>query len=109
MSEHTDVLGGEYLEIEKKTTAGGLPGYENLSPEDQAKKERQMFREVFSTPHGRIVLTQILLDLKYFSVCTNEQDTALSNYAKFLLQERLDINDTKKIVNALIGGDGTGE
>ena len=103
--KNLDVFGEEYVGTEKKKAAGGLPGFERLTPEEQAKEERRMFREVFGTPHGKIVLTQILIDLKYFGVCHGEGEEALNNYAKYLLQERLDINDTHKIVTALMGGD----
>lgn len=99
-----DVFGEFFAGNEKKKKPGGLPGFEGLAPDEQAKAERRMFREVFGTPHGRIVLTQILIDLKYFDMCKNADDTALCNYAKFLVQERLDINDTHKIVTVLMDG-----
>ncbi len=99
-----DVFGEYFAGNERKREPGGLPGFEGLAPDEQAKAERRMFREVFGTPHGRIVLTQILIDLKYFDKCITADDTALCNYAKYLVQERLDINDTHKIVTVLMGG-----
>ena len=98
-----DVLGEEVIEVASQATeSGGLPGFEKLSPEEQNKQLKKMFREVFGTVHGKIVLTVILEDLYYFSSCTNEQSMALSNYAKALLSQRLGINDNKKIVDQLL-------
>lgn len=86
---------------EKKTAAGGLPGFENETPEEQMKHLQKMFREVFSTPHGRIVLTVMLEDLYYFSECRNDEARALNNYAKELLGQRLGFNENKKIIDRL--------
>lgn len=98
----TDVLGMKELEVEKKEKGyGGLPGYENLTPEEQNKKLVNMFKEVFSTPHGKIVLGVILEDLYYFSPCNNDESRALNNYAKCLLAARLGISDHKKIIDRL--------
>lgn len=99
-----DVLGREYLADSKdeEKEAGGIPGLTKLPPEEQAREEMRMFRDVFSGDKGRIVLTQILTDLKYFSRCTTDEDMALSNYAKYLLQERMGVNDTYKLVNAML-------
>lgn len=57
----------------------------------------RMFRELFSSPNGQIVLNQLLTDLRYFDECKTEDDTALSNYAKFLIKERLGVNVNKKL------------
>lgn len=100
----TDVLGEEALELETKVKeAGGLPGFENLDPEEQNKQMQKMFREVFSTPHGKIVLGVILEDLYYFSACLNDEARALSNYSKTLISKRLGINDHKKRIDHLLG------
>lgn len=103
MEEVTDVFGLPPLEVEKKKKEeGGLPGFENLDPEEQNKQMQKMFREVFNTQHGRIVLGVILEDLYYFSTCNNDEARALSNYAKTLISQRLGINDHKKRIDRLM-------
>ena len=98
-----DALGEEEVTLEnKKKTTGGLPGFENLDEEEQAKQMKKMFREVFGTPHGKIVLGVILEDLYYFSACHNDEARALSNYAKCLISNRLGINDHKKRIDNLL-------
>ena len=91
----------DYLNEKKEKEKGGLPGFENLSPDEQNKKLIQMFREVFGSSHGKIVLTVLLEDLYFFRPAKNEEDMALSNYAKTLLMARLGLNDNKKIVDKL--------
>ena len=97
-----DVLGGEGIEVDKETKAGGLPGFENLTPDEQEKQLQKMFREVFSTPHGKIVLGIILEDLYYFNPCAHDETRALNNYAKYLLAQRLGINNHTKIIDSLL-------
>ena len=62
------------------------------------------FREVFSTDKGRAVLNVILTDLHYFDVCTDDEDRALSNYAKMLISSRLGMVDTVAITDSLFSG-----
>lgn len=100
-----DVLGEDVLAIEKtQNNEGGIPGYENLPPEEQIKELQKMFRDVFSGENGKIVLTVILEDLYYFAECRNAEDRALNNYAKTLVSKRLGIASsldiTKGILNA---------
>lgn len=98
-----DVLGEELIEVNsKKEAVGGLPGYEDLPPEEQNKKLQEMFRRVFSGEEGKTVLTVILEDLYYFAPCTNDEARALSNYAKTLLSSRLRVNNNKEIVDKLM-------
>lgn len=99
-----DVLGEEEIELESKAKngPGGLPGFEKLTPEEQNKQMVKMFNEVFSTPHGKIVLGVILEDLYYFSTCTNDESRALNNYAKALLSQRLGKKDHMKITSMMI-------
>lgn len=56
----------------------------------KADKERQkqisLYQQVFNTEAGRLVLTDILNDLQFFSMQTKTpEELALSNYAKTLL------------------------
>lgn len=90
---------------EKKDNKGGLPGYEELTPEEQNKKLQNMFKEVFGTRHGKIVLGVILEDLYYFDTCTNDEARALNNYAKSLISQRLGFNENKKLVDRLFEDD----
>lgn len=91
----------EELNINKPVNIGGLPGYENLTAAEQNVKLQEMFREVFGSENGKIVLGVILEDLYYFSSTNNEATAALSNYAKTLLAQRLGINNTKRIIDEL--------
>lgn len=69
---------------------------------DSDKKMTEYFRRVFTTHDGRIVLEQILIDLKFFSECVTETDIALNNYAKFMIFKRLKCDNTKEITNNLL-------
>lgn len=80
----------------------GLIGFENLSPEEQNKELQKIFREVFSTEKGKIVLNVLLDDLQYFRVCKSDADTALNNYAKVLIGVRMGFTDTYSISNNLL-------
>lgn len=70
--------------------------------EEQDKQIVKLFREVFSTDSGRIVLHQILTDLRYFSECSTDSEVCLNNYAKFMIKNRLKINNTKVMTDSLI-------
>lgn len=70
-----------------------------------AKNDRDMsllFREVFTTDSGRKVLEQLLIDLKYFDNCTTSDEIALNNYAKFMIKNRLRINNRERITGAIL-------
>ena len=70
--------------------------------DEQDKKITQMFRRVFGTEEGRIVLHQILIDLNYFDLCTNADEIARNNYAKFMIIKRLKVNNTKRMSDAIL-------
>ncbi|MCL2832104.1 MAG: hypothetical protein FWD78_02945 [Treponema sp.] len=74
-----------------------------LTPEEQNKKLIEICRQVFNTPDGKIVLVMLLTDLFFFDSANNKKEQALNNYAKFLIRERLGINDTKSITDFIIG------
>ena len=69
---------------------------------ERDKKMTECFRRVFSTHDGKIVLWQILEDLKFFSECVTESDEARNNYAKFMIFKRLKIDNTRQITNLLM-------
>ena len=46
---------------------------------------RQTYRALFNTEAGRMVLEDMLWNLKFLAPCENEADMALCNYAKSLL------------------------
>lgn len=75
------------------------------TPEEMNKNLQRYFREVFSSPKGKVVLNVILTDLNYFDTCKDTEDMALNNYAKVLLSERLGLKDTVKITDLLLEGD----
>lgn len=81
---------------------GGLTGYEELPEDEQNEQLKRIFREVFSTENGRIVLTVLLEDMYYFKPCNDDEARALNNYAKALISQRLGINDNKKIIDRII-------
>jgi len=67
---------------------------------------KTFYRKLFGTPHGRIVLEDMLADLHYFDIYLdkdNEEAIALNNYSKVLLYKIgvLD-NDADKILNKLL-------
>lgn len=74
------------------------------SEEEINKNLVRYFQEVFSSDKGRAVLNVILTDLHYFDVCTDDEDRALSNYAKMLISNRLGMVDTVAITDSLFSG-----
>lgn len=79
-----------------------VTGHEDKTPEEQRKALQAMFRKVFSTPEGRVVLNTILNDLRYFTKAEYESEYVLSDYAKTLLHDRLGITDTMAVTDCLI-------
>ncbi len=72
----------------------------------ETERDRLMsecFRRVFSTDEGKIVLHQILEDLKFYKVeCVNDTEVILNNFAKFMIFERLKINNKRQITSMLM-------
>ena len=66
------------------------------------KKMSECFRRVFSTSEGKIVLHQILTDLRFYDECVSETDTALNNFAKFMIFKRLKVNNKKQITKLIM-------
>lgn len=69
---------------------------------ERDKRMTECFRRVFSTDNGRIVLHQILTDLRFYDECVTETDTALNNFAKFMIYKRLKVDNKKQITNLLM-------
>lgn len=70
---------------------------------DGDKQMSEYFRRVFSTPDGKVVLHQLLLDLQFFNCkISTEREIALNNYAKFMIFKRLKCDNTKEITNNLL-------
>ncbi len=65
------------------------------------KKMTECFRRVFSTQDGRIVLHQLLTDLRFYAECITETDVALNNFAKFMIFKRLKCDNYKHITSAI--------
>lgn len=70
--------------------------------EEQDKQITQMYRRVFSSEEGRIVFQQILIDCFYFQECVTDTQVALNNFAKFMINNRLKINNVKQKTDAII-------
>ena len=81
---------------------GGIPGFENEPIEKQEKELRRMYKNVFSTPEGKIVLTTMLEDLKYFAPCHTDDERPLNNYAKHLICNRLGIANSFERTESLL-------
>jgi len=67
-------------------------------------RNRDVARKVYDTPEGRVLLTDLLNDLKFFAMLETTEDIAVHNQAKGLL-EKLGIwreHNIIKIVNALM-------
>ena len=69
---------------------------------ERDKKMSECFRRLFSTQDGKVVLHQLLVDLRYFDECISDTDVALNNFAKFMINKRLRIDNTRKIANLLM-------
>ena len=65
------------------------------------KKMTEAFRRLFSTSDGKIVLHQLLLDLKFYDPCETDAEKALNNYAKFMIFKRLGCNNDMQISDAI--------
>lgn len=83
--------------------------FKDLDFEEQQKlikkNDRDMsllFREVFSTEAGRKVLEQLLIDLRFFDNCSTPDEIALNNYAKFMIKNRLKIDNRERITGAIL-------
>lgn len=68
---------------------------------ERDKRMSECFRRVFSTDEGRIVLHQILEDLRFYKECVTETDVALNNFAKFMIFKRLKCDNYKQITSAI--------
>ncbi len=67
-------------------------------------RNRDVARKVYDTPEGRVLLTDLLNDLKFFAMLETTEDIAVHNQAIGLL-EKLGIwreHNIIKIVNALM-------
>ena len=81
-----------------------IKGYEDKSPEEQIEALHRIFRRVFSTDDGKVVLNALLCDLRYFyekDRAMNENDYILAEYAKYFIAERLGLKNTVEITNYL--------
>ena len=83
---------------------------EDLNPATQGKDTenaeiQKTFRDLFITEQGRKVLNVLLNDMCYFQPCKTEGETALRNYATFLLEERMGYKDTISLTNKILEAD----
>ena len=68
---------------------------------ERDKRMSECFRRVFSTDEGRLVLHQLLTDLRFYDECVTDTDIALNNFAKFMIFKRLKCDNYKQITNAI--------
>jgi len=77
--------------------------WKHLTEREQMAELQAMFRRVFGTKEGAIVLSAILQDLGWNTKTTTPEAGALKNYASHLLQERLGVtNDTLATITAIL-------
>ena len=62
---------------------------ENEQIIERDKRMSECYRRVFSTDEGRLVLHQILEDLRFYKECVTDTDIALNNFAKSLKNHKL--------------------
>ena len=80
----------------------GKSAEEFIKEKNELKEMRKTFRKVFQSYDGKKVLNVILNDLMLFQPTHTEGETALRNYATYLLNERMGFNDTVSITENLI-------
>ena len=69
---------------------------------ERDKRMSECYRRVFSTDDGRLVLHQILVDLKFYETeNVTETSVALNNFAKFMIFKRLKCDNYKQITSAI--------
>lgn len=68
---------------------------------ERDKRMSECFRRVFSTDEGRLVLHQLLTDLRFYDECVTDTDIALNNFAKFMIFKRLKCDNYKQMTNAI--------
>lgn len=62
-------------------------GRQSKETEPELYREvQELYRKVFETYDGQLVLTHMLTELGYFSLADSESEVVLQNYAKKLLQ-----------------------
>jgi hypothetical protein len=79
-----------------------LPGYDRANTDKKKKEINRLFQRIFMTEEGKVCLNILLSDLRFFRPCESVEDKALSEYAKVFLRERLGIEDTSVITDAII-------
>ena len=65
------------------------------------KKMTEAYRRLFSTSDGKLVLHQILTDLKFYDECISDADVALNNFAKFMIFKRLKVHNSNQITKVI--------
>ena len=68
---------------------------------ERDKRMSECFRRVFSTDEGRLVLHQILTDLRFYDECVTDTDIALNNFAKFMIFKRLKCDNYKQMTSKI--------
>jgi hypothetical protein len=88
-----------------KLAARLLP-WKHQTEKEQMAEIQAMFRRVFYTKEGAIVLSAILQDLGWNTKTTSPEAGALKNFATHLLQSRLGVtNDTLATITAILNSE----
>ncbi len=70
--------------------------------EERDKRMSECFRRVFGTDEGKLVLHQILTDLKFYEVeNVTETSITLNNFAKFMIFKRLKCDNYRQMTEML--------
>lgn len=80
----------------------GLGLDKKATKKDEEEEIHRIFRETFKTEDGKKCLNFILNDLLYFDVCRTQDEQALANYGKILVNQRLGITDTIALSDFMI-------
>ena len=70
-----------------------------LLPQEKNEKLKEKCRKVFGTEDGKIVLNALMTDMFLFDQTQIESHKHLNEYAKFFIQKRLGVSDTKALTD----------
>jgi hypothetical protein len=76
--------------------------WQKEDPDRQRLEIQRAFRNVAATEDGKVLFTVLFEDLKVFDLAKTPDEKALSEYGKFLLSERMGINDSFAMIEALL-------
>jgi hypothetical protein len=75
-----------------------------IDDEKKVAHLRSQYRNTFTSKAGRVVLSHMLAELRFYSTAMTEEEVTLQNYAKNLLAHMgiLDADNVQRITDALL-------